>query len=231
MKSGEHTDTRAQIVDAAARLLQERGAAALTTRAVAEAADVQAPTIYRLFGDKDGLIDAVAEHVLATHVTAKATAQTGADPVAALRVSWQVQIDFSLANSELFGLLNAPDRRQSSPATRAGIEVLHSRIRAIAAAGVLRVDEALAVSMIHAAGTGAVVALLAQPADARDLRLADAMLDAVLWRILDESAAPALGSSAASSVAFATRVPQLPGLTDAERALMGEWLARAIAAA
>ena len=51
--------TRARIVDVAARLLQTDGPAAVTTRAVAEGAGVQAPTIYRLFGDKEGLLDAV----------------------------------------------------------------------------------------------------------------------------------------------------------------------------
>ena len=47
-------------------------AAAVTTRAVADAAGVQAPTLYRLFGDKDGLMEAVAEHVMAAFVHAKA---------------------------------------------------------------------------------------------------------------------------------------------------------------
>ena len=61
-------DARSRIVDAAARLLREHGPAAVTTRGVAEAAGVQAPTIYRLFGDKDGLLEAVAEHVMAGYV-------------------------------------------------------------------------------------------------------------------------------------------------------------------
>ena len=33
----------------------------------------------------------------------------------------------------------------------------------------------------------------------------------------------------ATAVMFATHVPTLPGLTDAERAVLGEWLARSIA--
>src|ERR1700677_3669653 len=53
------TKTRENLVEVAARLLREQGAAAVTTRAVALAAGVQAPAIYRLFGDKDGLLDAV----------------------------------------------------------------------------------------------------------------------------------------------------------------------------
>src|SRR5579862_10063683 len=62
----DRRETRDNLVEVAARLLREQGAAAVTTRAVAEAAGVQAPTIYRLFGDKDGLLDAAAEHVVAS---------------------------------------------------------------------------------------------------------------------------------------------------------------------
>ena len=45
-------DARSRLLEAAARLVVEGGIAALTTRAVAAAASVQAPTLYRLFGDK-----------------------------------------------------------------------------------------------------------------------------------------------------------------------------------
>ena len=65
-------DARTRIVEVAARLLQEQGPAAGTTRGVAQGAGVQAPMIYRLFGDKDGLLDAVAEHVLAAYSSATA---------------------------------------------------------------------------------------------------------------------------------------------------------------
>src|SRR3954467_2649502 len=112
-------DVRARVVDAAAQLLHRDGAQAVTTRAVAQAAGVQAPTIYRLFGDKDGLIDAVAEHVMATYVAAKAvsTADADGDPVADLRSGWRAHVEFGLANPELYALLNPPARSQSSPAT------------------------------------------------------------------------------------------------------------------
>ena len=56
-------DGRNRVVAAAVALLARGGREALTTRAVAAAAGVQAPTIYRLFGDKQGLVDAVAELV------------------------------------------------------------------------------------------------------------------------------------------------------------------------
>lgn len=222
-------DVRSGIVDAAARLLHEQGARAVTTRGVAQAAGVQAPTIYRLFDDKDGLIDAVAERVMATYVVAKSVsaARAGGDPVADLRSGWQMHVDFGLANPELYALLNNP-ARQRSPATTAGIDVLRTRVHRLAAAGLLCVDERRAADMIHSAGTGTVIALLGVPADERDLGLSDAMFTAVTSNIL--TTAPAIPDTAlnAITITFATMVADLPALTDAERTLMTEWLTRSI---
>ena len=223
-------DVRAGIVEAAAGLLRERGADAVTTRAVALAAGVQAPTIYRLFGDKNGLVDAVAEHVMATYVAGKAlpAAGEGDDPVADLRAGWREHVEFGLANPELYALMGTRGRSGSSPATLAGIEVLRARVRRLAAAGLLRVDEERALLMVHAAGTGTVLALLEQPEHERDPGLADAMFDAVLARTT--TAAPAVPGTSASAVAvtFATVLPGLPGLSEAERAVMAEWLERSL---
>ena len=100
--------------------MREQGARAVTTRGVADAAGVQAPTIYRLFGDKDGLIDAVAEHVMATYVATKTVAGDAGDPVAELRTGWRMHIDFGLANPELYALLNSSraGRRRPRPGSR-----------------------------------------------------------------------------------------------------------------
>lgn len=225
--------TSDRIVAAAARLLSEEGASALTTRGVAQAAGVQAPTIYRLFGDKDGLVEAVAEHVMATYVAAKQTAvaETDLDPVADLRAGWRLHVEFGLANPDLYALLSSATRREPSPATAAGIEVLRARVRRLATAGLLRIDEPRALGMIHAAGTGTVLALLETPADQRDLGLVDAVLDAVTGAILvADGASYAEGDHRfTAAVTMAATLDELPGLSDAERALMGEWLARSIA--
>ncbi|MFG1869592.1 TetR/AcrR family transcriptional regulator [Micromonospora arborensis] len=223
-------DVRSGIVAAASQLLREKGANAVTTRAVAQAAGVQAPTIYRLFGDKDGLIDAVAEHVMATYVSAKAAAAETAegDPVADLRSGWRVHVEFGLANPELYALIGTRGRGGPSPATAAGIEVLRTRVRRLAAAGLLRVDEQRALMMIHAAGNGTILALLATSEDQRDPGLGDAMLDAVLSSILVNTPATPDTTTSAIAVTFATVVPDLPGLSDAERTLMTEWLNRSL---
>ena len=223
--SDSRSRTRASIVDSAARLLREQGADAVTTRAVAQAAGMQAPTIYRFFEDKDALLDAVAEHVLATYVSGKTVAEDG-DPIADLRAGWAAHIDFGLANAALFGLLVSP-ARSGSPAAAAGLAVLSARVRRVAAIGRLRVPERRAVELIHAAGTGTVLTLLATPPQQRDPALSATMYDTVARTVLTD--APALPSADATAVAVAFRAvaPQLPGLSDAERTLLSEWLDRA----
>ena len=215
---------REHLVRVAGTLLREHGPAAVTTRAVAQAAGVQAPTIYRLFGDKDGLLDAVAEDAYAGYVAGKTGAADTDDPVADLHAGWRDHVRFGLANAALFGLLTDPRRR--SPAAVAGLAVLATRVRRIAAAGRLRVPERRAVELIHSAGTGAVLTLLALPEADRDPGLADAMYEAVLRAILTDAPAPAPDRLTAAVVTFRAVLPELPTLTAAERALLREWLDR-----
>ncbi len=228
-------DTRFKIVDIAARLLREQGPAAVTTRRVAEGAGVQAPTIYRLFGDKDGLLDAVAEYVMATYVSAKvaiveAASADDVDPLDDLRAGWDMQIDFGVANPTLFALLSDPGRALRSPAAQSGKRVLESRVHRIAVAGRLRVSEQRAVELIHAAGTGTVITILSTPPEQRDLGLAEDIYEAVLRQILSDAPERSKNGSKATAVAFRAITPRLDMLSDAERQLMAEWLDRAIGA-
>ena len=223
--------TRAAIVAAAAALLHDGGPTAVTTRGVAEQAGVQAPTIYRLFGDKDGLLEAVAEHVMATFVATKATAveaeiTADLDPLEDLRNSWRRQIDFGLTNPAIFRLLSDPDRVIASPAAQAGKQVLAARVRRLATTARLRVTEKRAVDLIQAAGIGTIQTLLATPLEERDPELADAMLDAVLGRILTNASAEAPDGPVATAVALRALAPQLDALSDSERHLLIEWLDR-----
>jgi len=229
-------DTRATIVDVAARLLQEGGPAAVTTRGVARAAGVQAPTIYRIFGDKDGLLDAVAEHVMATYVSAKAAvveaaSADGVDPLTDLREGWRSQIDFGLANPDLFRLLSDPNRVVQSPAAVSGRRVLEARVRRLAEAGRLRVSEERAVGLIQAAGTGAIQTLLATPEEHRDAGLAEAMWEAVEQQMLQTAPPRTGGGATATLVALRAIAHDVPALSAIERQLLAEWLDRSIAAA
>jgi len=223
----DRRETRENLVEVAARLLREQGAAAVTTRAVATAAGVQAPTIYRLFGDKDGLLDAVAEHVLAVYVAEKALKADSGDPVADLRAAWHTHVGFGLANAALFSLIADPSRGSRSPAAAAGMEVLRHRVRRLAATGRLRVTERRAVDLFHAASTGTVFTLLSMAPEDRDPGLVDAMYDTVMQTILADAPALPEDRTTAATVTFRTLVPDLATLSDAERALLSEWLDRA----
>ncbi|MET9270477.1 TetR/AcrR family transcriptional regulator [Kribbella sp. NPDC003557] len=222
---------RGQIVEVAAGLLAAGGRDAVSTRAVAAAAGTQAPTIYRLFGDKDGLLAAVLEYGFSTYLADKPPLDPAADPIADLRAGWELHIGFGLANPALFLLMYADTQPGKRPAAaEAGLAILRTRIRNIATAGRLRVDENLAAELVQAAGSGAVLALLAVPEDRRDPRLPDAMFDAVVAAITtpDTTAPGGTRNAGPTTAANALRahLPELGMLTDGERHVLGEWLAR-----
>ena len=230
--SSARAGTRARIVAVAARLLQQHGPSAVTTRGVAQAAGVQAPTIYRLFGDKDGLMEAVAEHVMATYVSAKAetvrvASAANIDPLEELRAGWQTQIDFGVAHPALFHLLSDPDRVLHSAAARSGKLVLETRVHRIALTGQLRVNEQRAADLIQAAGVGTIQTLLSTPPDQRDPGLADAMFDAVIEQILTDTPPGDRPQPRAMVVAVRAIAPELDMLSQSERLLLTEWLDRA----
>ena len=218
-------DTRTRIIAAAAKLIDSGGADAATTRAVANAASVQAPTIYRLFGDKGGLLDAVAEQKLADYVAGKVASQSNADPVDALRQAWDTHIAFGLANPAIFALISTAQPGRISPATQAGLVVLRERVRRVARTGRLRVSEELAVGMIHAMGTGTVLALLQKPADEQE-GLSQAGRKAVFAAIIDEQSPPTDTGPAGLASALRACVEEIAALSPGERHLLDELLQR-----
>ncbi|MGD8167551.1 TetR/AcrR family transcriptional regulator [Herbiconiux sp. P16] len=233
--SDSRQDLRGRIIDAAVQLLKEHGATAVTTRAVAVAAGVQPPAIYRLFGDKDGLLEAVAEHVMTSYVEAKAgivdaAAADGVDPLDDLRTGWLTQLEFGLANPDVFRLLSDPGRVLNSPSAAAGRRVLEKRIRRVAESGRLRVSEQRALGLVQAGGVGSVQTLLATPVEQRDPGLGEAMYEAVLAQILTDAPAREPDDTVAATVAFRAIAPSLSALTASERQLMTDWLDRALAA-
>ena len=219
-------ETRARIVAAAAGLIAARGRDAATTRAVAAAARVQAPTIYRLFGDKRGLLDAVAEYEMAAYMAEKARRAPHPDPLQDLRDGWDLHIAFGLAHPGLFAIMSdGPAQRPASAAVLAGIEVLRQRVRRIALAGRLRVSEARAIALLHAMGTGTVLSLLAQPEDGRDPGLSAAAREAMMAAITGEAVVTEPGPSAAA-VALRAALDRSGVLSAGERHLLAELLDR-----
>ncbi|MFE2758199.1 TetR family transcriptional regulator [Actinosynnema sp. NPDC059335] len=218
---------RQRVVEAAAELLAREGRDAVTTRAVAAAAGLQPPAIYRLFGDKDGLLDAVAEHGYARFLAAKHADAVPRDPVEDLRAGWDLSVGFGLANPELYVLMyGEPRRGADSAAFRAGMEILLRRIHRLAACGRLRVDEELAASLIHATARGAVLTWLSLPEDRRDRALLTALREAMVSAVTFEEPAVREAGPAGAARALRAVLPEQTVLSDGEQHLLGEWLDR-----
>jgi AcrR family transcriptional regulator len=218
---------RGRILEAAAALAARGGREALTTRSVAAAAGVQAPTIYRLFGDKDGLVDEVVLHGFHTYLAEKARRAPGPDPVEDLRAGWDLHVEFGLTHPALYVLMyGSPDPEHTPPVVAESRQLLAGHVARVAAAGRLRVPEHLAAELIHAAGSGTVLALLATTPDQRDPRLSELARDAVIAAITTDSPAVGAPGPAAAALALRARLPDEAALSDAEHHLLAEWLDR-----
>lgn len=224
----DNLDVRTRVLEAASRLIAQGGVAALTTRAVGSAASVQTPTLYRLFGEKRGLLDAVAQHGLAAFVARKANAERHPDPVQDLADAWDDYVGFGLANPAVFAIMNeigAPG--SASLAALAGIEVLRERVRRIAKAGRLGIPVEQAVGLVHAVGIGTVTTLLATPAEEADPQLSSLARNAVMAAILadahDQQGHAGLASLA---IALGARLDEVEAVTPGERLLLSELLSR-----
>lgn len=220
-------DLRTRIVAAAAALIKSGGRDAATTRAVAASAGVQAPTIYRLFGDKRGLLEAVAEHALSTYVAEKSTRPAHPDPVQDLRDGWDMHVAFGLANPGLFAIISGephPDR--ASPAVGAGIEILRKRVRNIALAGRLRTSEQRALELLQSMGTGTILTLLGTPEDQRDAGLSQAARETLISAIVSDSVVKAPAGPAGAAAALNACLDQTSSLSSGERHLLAELLDR-----
>ncbi|MEU1630499.1 TetR/AcrR family transcriptional regulator [Streptomyces sp. NPDC020096] len=219
--------TRQRVIEAAADLLAREGRDAVTTRAVAAAAGVQPPAIYRHFGDMDGLLNAVAEHGYATFLAAKHVDPDPRDPIEDLRAGWDLAVEFGLANPALYALMyGEPRRGTTSAAFQAGMQILLGRIRRLAAGGWLRVDEQLAASLIHATARGAVLTWLSQPDDQRDPALLTAMRESMVAAVTNEEPAVQDGGPAGAARALRAVLPEQTTLSSAEQHLLSEWLDR-----
>lgn len=217
---------RQRIIEAAADLLAREGRDAVTTRAVAVAAGVQPPAIYRMFGDKGGLLDAVAEYGFARFLATKHVDPDPPDLIEDLRGGWDLAVEFGLANPALFTLMYSEPTRPTAAAFRAGLEILMGRIRRLAAGGWLRVDEELAAMLIHATARGAVLTWLSLPEDRRDPALLTTLRESMVAAVTNQEPAVQDAGPAGAARALRAAMPDQTVLSGAEQHLLTEWLDR-----
>jgi AcrR family transcriptional regulator len=219
------------MLEAAAELLRTGGVDAVSTRAVAAAAGVQPPTIYRQFGDKEGLLDAVLGHVLTRYLQDKRRVAVTDDPVQDLRESWDLHVDFGLTHPDCYVLAYVQPRPGKMPSlARETFNLLHGMVARIGDRGMLRMSVKRATELMHAAAVGYVVSQVRVRPEERDPQLSEiAWQNAIAGIITDEGthrSTPSDLSGRAVALREALRDSAGDGLTGAERTLMAEWLDR-----
>ncbi|SDK08685.1 WHG domain-containing protein [Nonomuraea maritima] len=224
-------DTRERMLRAAAAMLAVGGRDAVSTRAVSAAAGVTAPTLYRLFGDKEGLLDAVAAHGFRRYLADKQTVTTD-DPVTDLRGTWHLHVNFGLSNPAVYTLMfGGTPSPEGGRAGREALGLLRRIVSRVAASGRLRVSVDQATQLFYATGVGVTLTLIATPPAERDPQLATTALDHLV-RAATTDAEPAARipevALRAAALREALRQDGAIGdvLTSAEHALLGDWLDR-----
>jgi AcrR family transcriptional regulator len=236
--SEKGSDTRERILAAAARLLAEGGSEALSTRAVSAAAGVQAPTLYRVFGDKDGLLDAVAGYGFERYLAQKHAMPPTGDPVEDLRRGWDTHVDFGLTHPAFYVLMYGTVRPGHRPAAAEdAYAMLRAMVERTARAGRLRVPVDTAAQSIQATSAGVTLSLISTPTQDRDPALSPRLRDTVLASLTtDPHADPTGPTSKDASADAAVTVHALAlnaalgeqptPLSDTETALLRDWLER-----
>ncbi|MFF3695835.1 TetR/AcrR family transcriptional regulator [Streptomyces sp. NPDC002221] len=236
--SEERRAARRQVLQVAAKLLEEGGSEAVSTRAVAAAAGITAPALYRMFEDKDGLLAELAAYGFEMYLSEKQEALAGTpdDPVADLYLGWDLHVDFGLRHPAFYMLMYGTVRPGRRPPAADEAHALLVRLLGRAAeAGRLRIPVAPATRVIHAATTGATLALIGEEPSQQDLDTSARLRDTVIASVTTDAPAPsgsdlaarALTLDAALETALTTGHPDAGSgvpLRATETALLREWL-------
>ncbi|MEU8322630.1 TetR/AcrR family transcriptional regulator [Nonomuraea sp. NPDC048881] len=220
---------RAAMIEAAERQLASSSDHEVATRAVCEAVGVSQPVLYRLFGDKRGLLDAVADHGYEQYAALKAAQEQTGDPVADLRAGWDGHMAFARAKPALYQLMFTPRPWSHSTARDRVMDLLVAALTRCAAAGALKAEPQTAAQLILSANVGTALDHIARPALFDDPALSHRMRDAVFSHVL---AGPAAQNDADPLYAAALRLHAQLDLTGtealepAETALLRRWLER-----
>lgn len=223
-------ETAEKVLEAAADLLNSGGVEAVSTRAVAAAAGVQPPAIYRQFGDKQGLLDAVTGFVLHNYLQDKRRAVVTNDPLQDMRDSWDLHVDFGLTHPGCYILAYVQPQPGTMPApARESLEILRQLIARIGEHGLLRMSVKRATEVMHGAAVGYVLSQIRVTPEERDPQLSEIVRESTLAAIA--AVGPQhLTPSDLPGRAVALRESLLSdadgALTPAEKTMMAEWLDR-----
>lgn len=217
------------MIEAAEKQLAASSDNDIATRAVCEAVGVTQPVLYRLFGDKRGLLDAVADHGYERYATLKAAQEQTADPVTDLRAGWDGHMAFARENPALYQLMFTPRPWSHSTARDRVSDLLEATLVRCAAVGALRVEPSVAARLILSASVGAALDHLASPERFDDPTVSHRMRDAVFAHVLSETTARDDGDplrEAALRLRAQLGLAGTGALEPVETALLLRWLDR-----
>ncbi|KJK44345.1 TetR family transcriptional regulator [Lentzea aerocolonigenes] len=222
-------DTRTRILEAAEELLDASPDRDVSTRAVCAAAGVGAPVLYRLFGDKNGLLSAVVDYGFDRYLATKREARPSADPVQDLRDGWDTHVGFARAHPSVYRMMYSPSFEAVPDAAKEALLLLRQVLERCAEAGRLRVDPESAAQIIMSANVGVALSIVTQPETYADPELSTQVRDAVHSRLLTPESGTAAPSADTSLLTASVQLAALlrtrrTSLTDAETALLLQWL-------
>lgn len=222
-------DLRRRMLEAAEHLLAASPDFDVATRAVCDAVGVGQPVLYRMFGDKAGLLAALADHGFEKYVERKRGLGISDDPVADLRTGWDQHIEYARANPAMYRLMFSPTLARQPEAPRTIFGLLLSTLERCAAKGLLVLPPAQAAQMLLSATIGVGLAVLVRPDVYTDPSLSDRVREAVLSACLTESARTSQDgdttmASTAVQLAEQLRGAPVPTLGGEERQLLVKWL-------
>jgi AcrR family transcriptional regulator len=175
---------RTRMLDAAEELLDASPDRDIATRAVCDAVGVGAPVLYRLFGDKNGLLSALVDYGFDRYLATKRAASPSADPVVDLRNGWDTHVEFATAHPAVYRLMFSPGFATVPSAAQEAMRLLREVLDRCAAAGLLRVEPDAAAQMIMSANIGVALNLVTQPENYPDPQLSRRVRDAVHAAVL-----------------------------------------------
>ncbi len=149
-------DTRAALLTAALKILDDGGEAQFSTRAVCELAHVTAPTLYHHYGSADGLLSATMMAAFSQFLASKKAAVPSSDPVTALRGGWDDYVRFAAARPRLYAAMMARVLQGAQiPAAQQAFALLIERIAEIGAQGRLGSTVEVAADLMWASANAA----------------------------------------------------------------------------
>lgn len=212
---------RERILDATAELLATKDALAISTRAICDRAKVGMPEIYRQFGDKQGLLTAVADLGFERFLANKRRNPLTDDPVADLRTAWDSHLSFALGNPHLYRLMFTPTG-DSAEAKPQGIKeaqaLLLSAVERCREAGRLRTTAELAGQSILSANVGVCLMALSFPALFGGPDISRSVRDAVIGKVTGDERED--GRVATATVLAQALVGALTGTAPVEAAAL-----------